>query len=125
MLREYEFTLITRGDLADADHAKVLEKYEEIFKREDGQIIDRDDWGVKKLAHAIKKQYRGRYVFYDMAAAPASLDEAERLMRIDDQVLRFMSVKLGNEVDIPKRKIEIQKFREAAREQEAKRETRR
>lgn len=104
MIREYEISLITRGDLSDADHQKTAEKYEEILTRDGGTIINRDDWGVKKLCYPINRQYRGRYFMYDIAASAVNIAEAERLMRIDESVLRYMTVRISDTVDLEKRK---------------------
>ena len=116
MFREYEFTLITNGQLTDADTSSVLEKYEGLLTAEGGQILKKDVWGSKKLAYPIKKQYRGHYVCYDLVALPASIAEAERLMKIDDNVLRYLNVKLADEVNVDERKAELAKA-EVAKEQ--------
>lgn len=109
MLREYEFTLVAKADLPEQDRAKVIEGYEEILKREGGQILRKDDWGVKKLAYPMKKQFRGQYVFYNFASTPANVAEAERLIRIDDNVLRHMVVKIADDVEVEKRRDELAK----------------
>lgn len=115
MLREYEFTLITNGQLPEADTNTVLSKYEGLLTAEGGQILKKDIWGSKKLAFPIKKQYRGHYVCYDLVANPASIAEAERLMKIDDSVLRFLNVKLADSVDAEERKAELAKAEVAAK----------
>jgi small subunit ribosomal protein S6 len=93
--------------------------------RDGGEILKRDDWGSKKLAYPIKKQFRGYYVNYDFVGSPASVAEMERLMRIDDNVLRYLVVRVdeskdGN-VDVEARKAELAKQEREAREAEAKR----
>lgn len=55
MLREYEFTFITKADLPEAEKTKVLEGYEEILKRGGGEILEKKDWGVKKLSFPSKR----------------------------------------------------------------------
>ncbi len=110
-LREYEFSLITRGDLSDADHAGVLEKYEKLLLGEKGQIIDKDEWGSKKLQFTMNGQYRGRYTFLTITSTPADIAETERLMKIDDSVLRHMNIKLSDAVDIEARKKDIERIR--------------
>ena len=116
LFREYEFTLITNGQMTEADTNTVLEKYENLLTAEGGEILKKDVWGSRKLAYPIKKQYRGHYVCYDLVAAPASIAEAERLMKIDDNVLRYLNVKLADEVNVDERKAELAKA-EVAKEQ--------
>lgn len=107
MLREYEFTYISKADIPEADKAKHFAKYEALLLKDGGQILKKDDWGVKKLSFPIKKQFRGHYVHYDYLGKPEHLAEVERLMRIDDAILRFMSLKIGEEVDPETRKAEL------------------
>lgn len=109
MLREYEFTVVAKADMPEGDKAKFFENYEGIMKRSGGEFIRRDDWGVKKLSYPIKKQFRGHYVFYDVASTPENIAECERLMRIDDNMLRFLVVKTADEVDVEERKAELAK----------------
>ena len=94
MLREYDFTIITKGDLPEAEAFKVLEGYEALMTKDGGQILKKDVWGNKKLVYPINKSFRGNYVNYDFVGTPANLAEMERLMRIDDNVLRHLVVKL-------------------------------
>jgi small subunit ribosomal protein S6 len=110
-LREYEFALITRGDLSDADHAGVLEKYEKLLLGDNGQVIDKDEWGSKKLQFTMSGQYRGRFTFYTMTSTPAHIAETERLMKIDDSVLRYMNIKLSDTVDVEARKKDLERIR--------------
>ena len=115
LLREYELTIIINSQLSEENAKKLLDKYESIFLEAEGsEIILKNDWGVKKLAYPIQKQFRGRYVFYDFIGLPANLAEAERLMRIDDQLLRYMSVHIGENVNVDQRKAELAKKEAAA-----------
>lgn len=117
MLREYEFTVVAKADLPEGERAKVFENYENIMKRGGGQLLRRDDWGVKKLSYPIKKNFRGHYVFYDIASTPADIAECERLMRIDDNMLRYMVIKTHDEVDVETRKAELAKNAAMSRSQ--------
>lgn len=122
MLREYDFTIITKGELAEGDSAKVLQGYEALMTSEGGEILKRDDWGLKRLAFPIKKSFRGYYVNYDFIGSPSSVAEMERLMRIDDNVLRHLVVRLdeGHEtIDVNARKADLAKQEKEARERAA------
>lgn len=125
MLREYDFTVITRGDLTEGDHTNVLTNYETLMTKDGGEILKKEEWGVKKLAYPIKKTFRGHYVNYDFVGRPEHLAEVQRLMRIDDNVLRFLVVRLDDDAegitDVEARKAEIAKAEREAREAEQKR----
>lgn len=116
MLREYELTIIARADLPEPESAKLLSKYEKLMTSDGGEILQKSNWGVKKLAFPMKKSFRGTYVNYDFVGTASNLSEMERLMRIDDDVLRYMSVYLGQNVNVATRKEQLAKIAAAARE---------
>lgn len=103
-MREYEFTIITKSDLPETDKAKLLEGYENILKRGGGEVLKREEWGTKRMTYPIKKQFRGSYVFYDLTSTAPDIEEAERLLRLDDNILRYLVVKIDDDVNIEDRK---------------------
>ena len=109
MLREYEFTVITNPQLSEIDTKKVLDKYESTFLTDGGEVLKKTNWGIKKLAFPIKGHFRGNYFHYDYVGKKEQLVETERLMRIDDNVLRYLSIRLGEDVDVKERKVAIAK----------------
>jgi small subunit ribosomal protein S6 len=125
LLREYDFTIITKGDLSETDTLKVLEGYENLMTGAGGEILKKDVWGMRKLSYPIKKVFRGHYVNYDFVGTPENVAEMERLMRIDDSVLRHLVIRLDESstgtVDVPARKAELARLEKEAREAEAKR----
>lgn len=117
MLREYEMTVISRADIAEQDTTKLLAKYEKLMVADGGEILKKDSWGSKKIAFPIKKHHRGVYTSYDFVGTSANLTEMERLMRIDEDVLRYMSVQIGQDVDVAVRKDQLVKAAQSLREQ--------
>jgi small subunit ribosomal protein S6 len=109
-------TIIARADLPESESTKLLGKYEKLMLSDGGEILQKSAWGVKKLAFPMKKAFRGNYVNYDFVGTSANLTEMERLMRIDDDVLRYMSVYIGQNVDVAQRKEQLAKAAAAARE---------
>ena len=109
MLREYELTIIGSTQLPEEERLALFSRYESIVTADGGEVIRKSDWGTRKLAFSMDKQFRGHYVHYDLTAKPENLAEAERLMRIDDYILRYMSVRVGENVDVEARKAEIAK----------------
>ena len=109
MLREYEITSIFNAQLTDEEKRKIQEKYEDILLANGGEMVKKSDWGVKKLTFPMKGQYRGHYVHYDLTSNAANLAEAERLMRIDDNVLRYLSIRVGDNINVESRKAELAK----------------
>ena len=110
MLREYEFTMIVHPHMQEGDRKNLIEKYEGMLLNDGGEIIRKSDWGSKKLASPIKKQFRGYYVHYDLTSKPANIKKTEQTMRIDENILRYLSIKVGENVDVDERKAELAKI---------------
>lgn len=98
MFRKYETLFILRPDLADDDSATVKKRLTKIINGAGGTEICYQDWGKKKLAYPIRKFPKGTYVYYRFLGDGAMVDELERIMRVADEVLRFMTVKLEDRV---------------------------
>jgi len=109
LLREYEFTVISRADVPEGETAKILSRYETLMTADGGAIVKKDDLGVRRFTYPINKHFKGNYTFYDYVGTPANLSEVERLMRIDENVLRYMSVRLGENVDVEVRRAQLAK----------------
>lgn len=98
-MRRYETTFITNPDLSEEELEKVLQKTLGPIQSQ-GQLFRVQDWGKKRLAYNIRKQSRGHYTFLDYAATSSAVREVERLLRLDDNVLRFLTVMVDEEVDV-------------------------
>ncbi len=106
-MRRYETITIIDPDLSDEERAGVLERTTSLIPKEGGFLIMLDDWGNKKLAYEIKKKVRGYYVRIDYCGKGSLVDEMERFFRIDDRVLKFMTVLLEKDADIENIKEEM------------------
>lgn len=118
-MREYEAMIIVKPDLPEAELTKMIGKWESIIGTEGGQIIKKDAWGVRKLAYPIRKVTRGSYFVYDVATTQTNIRELDRVLKLDENVLRSLSVKLNDSVDVEARKVELQKLAEAAAQRAA------
>jgi len=97
-----------------------LQRVSDIVKQGDGYLALTDEWGARKLAYEIKKKNRGYYIRFDFCGTGAVVNEMERFFRIDDRVLKYMTVLLDKAADIEKIKEEIaaaQSIAEKAKEQ--------
>jgi small subunit ribosomal protein S6 len=123
-MREYEAMIIAKADLPEAELTKMVARWENIIGTSGGQIVRKDVWGVRRLAYPIRKQNRGYYFVYDMATTAENVAELDRILKLDENVLRTMIIKLAEAVDVEARRIELQKQAEAAaaRAAEANRE---
>jgi len=98
-LRRYETIFIVNPDLPEEDQNALQEKVHSIMASFNGEIIKMEDWGLRKLSYQIRKSSRGRYFLVDyLAEAPALVRELERTLRLNDGVLKFLTVKTSDRV---------------------------
>ena len=91
-MRRYETILIAHVDLSEDELSKLIARYEAIVKGQKGILVKVERWGKRKLAYLIRKQARGFYILIDYAGLSAVVNELERNIKIDDKILKFMTV---------------------------------
>jgi small subunit ribosomal protein S6 len=106
-MRRYETIVITDPDLSSEQRDPVLQRVADVINQGDGYLALTDEWGNRKLAYEIKKRDRGHYIRFDFCGTGAMVNEIERFFRIDDRVLKYMTVLLDKAADIEKIKEEI------------------
>jgi small subunit ribosomal protein S6 len=98
-LREYETIFLVKPDLTDDNVDKLKERVRGIVSREGGKVIRFTVWGKKKTLYPIAKQPRAIYVHANFLGDTRLVAEIERNLRNYDEVTRYLSVKLADEVD--------------------------
>jgi small subunit ribosomal protein S6 len=93
-MRRYETIVIIRPGCTEEDRTEIIDKSKSIIEGEEGEVLKVDQWGLKKLSYLIKKENQGYYVYFVHASTPAAVNEIERIYRIDDKVLKYITVKL-------------------------------
>jgi len=93
-MRRYETITILRPNLGEDEITAIIDRSNKIIEEFSGSVVRLERWGLKKLAYQIKKENQGYYVFTEYAGTPEAVDEMERLCRIDDKTLKYMTVKL-------------------------------
>jgi small subunit ribosomal protein S6 len=99
-MRRYETIFILDPDLSDEGRAPVIERLVQLIPQQGGMLVEEDHWGVRKLAYAIRKKPRGYYLRLDYCGSGTLVDELERFCRIDERVLKYMTVQLAIDVDL-------------------------
>ncbi|MGO9137571.1 MAG: 30S ribosomal protein S6 [Syntrophales bacterium] len=99
-MKRYETLFIVQIDLPIDELNSIVERYREIVTALKGTIIKVEKWGKRKLAYEIKKQSNGNYVLIDFAGQSAIIDELERNFKIDDRILKFMTIMKDANVDL-------------------------
>lgn len=93
-MRRYETIAILKPSLGEDDLKSVIDRSTGIIEGFEGSIIKLDRWGLKKLAYPIGKEHQGHYLYIQYAGVPAAVSELERIYRIEDRVMKFLTVKL-------------------------------
>ncbi len=114
-MRWYETVFIVNPELSEEQRQPVFDKLKGLVSQDQGMLVKFDEWGHKRLAYEIKKHTRGYYVLMEFCGDGALVKEIERNMRLDDRVLKYMTVLKDKAVDVEAVKAEI----EAAKEQES------
>ncbi len=99
-MRRYESLVILDPEMADEDIVGFTDRFSTLIKTSGGEIIKIEDWGSKKLAYLVKKRDKGRYILFDFVGVPALITEMERQYKISEEVIKFLSVKLDEDVDL-------------------------
>ena len=90
----YENVFIARQDLTPAKVTELTEKYVSVIENNGGKVSKRENWGLRTLAYKINKNRKGYYTLINIDAPAAAVVEMERLMRLDENLLRYLTVKV-------------------------------
>jgi len=105
-LREYETIFLVRPDLAEDLVDKLVERMRGIVHREGGKVLRVSNWGKKKTAYEVKKHLRAIYLHYLYLGDTKIVAEFERNLRMTDDVLKYQSVKIDEDIDPSARPVE-------------------
>lgn len=108
-MRRYETFIIVSPDLTEEQRLPLFERVRETVTQMGGFIVREDVWGSRRLAYPIKKKERGFYVRFDYCGSGALVNELERFFRIDERVLKYMTVLLDKEPDVERIREEMAK----------------
>jgi small subunit ribosomal protein S6 len=98
-LRRYETILIAHVDLSEDELSNLIARYGAIVTGQKGILVKVERWGKRRLAYMIKKQAKGFYILIDYAGECAAVNELERNLKINDKILKFMTVLKDDAVD--------------------------
>ena len=90
----YEHTIVARQDTSPAQIKQLTEKYSKIVEKNEGEIVQTEEWGLLNLAYVIKKNKKGSYLHFKIKGSGKIIDELEKNEAIDKNLLRYMTVKV-------------------------------
>ncbi len=90
----YETVFIARQDLTETQVKDMTENFSKIITDAKGKVHKTEFWGLKSFAYRINKARKGHYVLVELETEPAALHEMERQMRLHEDVVRFLTIRL-------------------------------
>jgi small subunit ribosomal protein S6 len=97
----YEHVFISRQDLSSAQAESLIEHFGTVLSDNGGKLVDQEYWGVKTMAYKINKNRKGHYAFLKTDAPAPAIQEMERLMRLHDDVMRILTIKVDEHAEGP------------------------
>jgi small subunit ribosomal protein S6 len=98
--REYETIYILRADVDAESAERIQARVADALEREHGRLVKVESWGRRKLAYPVRKQRRGVYVYLKYVGGGGLVAEVERNLKLQDAVVKYMTVQTADEVDI-------------------------
>jgi small subunit ribosomal protein S6 len=90
----YESVIIIRQETSPQQVEALADTYQDIIKENGGSIKKRENWGLRSLAYKIKKNRKGHYILFNIDAPSAALHEMERLMSLNEDILRYLTLRV-------------------------------
>ena len=90
----YEHTIIARQDASPSEIKQLTEKYSKIVKKNNGEIVKTENWGLLNLSYLIKKNKKGSYIHFKIKGKGNVVDELEKNEAIDKKLLRYLTIKV-------------------------------
>ena len=90
----YEHTFITKQDLSSSQAKVLVNKYEDIIKKNSGKVLKTEEWGLRNLSHNIKNNKKGFYFHIKFDGIGKTIEELERAENIDEMLIRYLTVRV-------------------------------
>ena len=97
----YEHVFIMRQDLSNTQAEGLVEHFSAVLTDNGGSVSETEYWGVKTMAYKINKNRKGHYAFLRSDAPAPAVQEMERLMRLHDDVMRVLTIKVDEHKELP------------------------
>ena len=90
----YEHTIVARQDTGPSQIKQLTEKYSKLIEKNDGNIVQTENWGLLNLAYIIKKNKKGNYIHFKIKGNGKIIKELEKNENIDKNLLKYMTIKV-------------------------------
>jgi small subunit ribosomal protein S6 len=99
-MRHYELLFVLRPTLTEEETKAKVDFIKEVLEKNGAKIAARQDIGIRKLAYSIKKFERGNYTVFYFQAPAGAISEIERIIRINEEIIKFLTVKYDNKKEV-------------------------
>ena len=89
----YEHTIVARQDISPSQIKQITEKYSKIVEKNDGDIVQTQNWGLLNLSYIIKKNKKGNYIHFKIKADGKIISELEKNEKLDKNILKYLTIK--------------------------------
>jgi len=90
----YENVFIARQDISTTQVETLADGFANLVAEHGGKVEKREYWGLRNLAYRVKKNRKGHYMLFNLDAPPAAVSELERNMRINEDILRYLTIRV-------------------------------
>jgi len=97
----YEHVFIARQDLTSLQTEELIKQYSDVLKDNGGKVIGHEYWGLRTLAYKINKNRKGHYTLIKSDSPPSAAQEMERLMKLNEDIMRVLTIKVHKHEDGP------------------------
>ena len=97
----YEHVMIARQDLSNTQAEGLIEHFGAVLADNEGKLVEHEYWGIKTMAYKINKNRKGHYAFLKTDAPAPAIQEMERLMRLHEDVMRVLTIKVDEHAEGP------------------------
>lgn len=114
--RKYEIIYLVQPEATEEERQKVHDRVNGVIEEGEAWLLEREDWGKRKLAYEIRKHNKAYYYYMTLIASPGVTTEIERILRMLDPCIRFMTIKLEDEITEDRVQALVETAAEAAAE---------
>tara|TARA_X000001036_G_C19963183_1_gene514935 strand:- start:2 stop:388 length:387 start_codon:yes stop_codon:yes gene_type:complete len=97
----YEHVFIARQDLTSLQTEELIKQYSDVLQDNGGKVIGHEYWGLRTLAYKINKNRKGHYTLIKSDSPPSAAQEMERLMKLNEDIMRVLTIKVHKHEDGP------------------------
>ena len=90
----YESVVIARPELTETQIDNLIKDLSDIITKDGGKVVKKEQWGLRSFAYKINKNKKGHYFMLNLDSAPTIIFEYERQMRINEDIIRFLTIKI-------------------------------